>query len=279
MAAGTASRFVPLSEEKPKGLLEVKGEILIERQIRQLKEAGISDITVVTGYKSGMFQYLKKYGVDTVMNEDYCRYNNTSSLIRAIDRLKNTFICSSDNYFSENVFLDVPLHSSYSAIYADGPTDEYCLTVDAQDIITGVSIGGHDSWYMVGHVFFSEDFSSAFSALLVREYENEETRLGYWEDVYIKHLNELPPMRMKRYDRKDIEEFDSIDELRVFDRSYISDTRSAVIKQIVRQMSCTEGELSHFSNISHEGDYLLFSFCKNGVTYRYNGADNSIIEL
>jgi len=47
MAAGTASRFVPLSQEHPKGLLEVKGEILIERQIRQLHEAGITDISVV----------------------------------------------------------------------------------------------------------------------------------------------------------------------------------------------------------------------------------------
>ena len=41
MAAGTASRFAPLSYERPKALIEVKGEILIERQIRQLMEAGI----------------------------------------------------------------------------------------------------------------------------------------------------------------------------------------------------------------------------------------------
>ena len=47
LAAGMSSRFVPLSYEIPKGLLVVKGERLIERQIRQLKEAGIDDITVV----------------------------------------------------------------------------------------------------------------------------------------------------------------------------------------------------------------------------------------
>lgn len=59
MAAGTSSRFVPLSAERPKGLLEVKGEVLIERQIRQLKEAGIADITLVLGYKADMFAYLR----------------------------------------------------------------------------------------------------------------------------------------------------------------------------------------------------------------------------
>ena len=38
MAAGMSSRFVPISLEKPKGLLTVKGEVLIERQIEQLQQ-------------------------------------------------------------------------------------------------------------------------------------------------------------------------------------------------------------------------------------------------
>ena len=71
MAAGTASRFAPLSYEKPKGLLKVKGEILIERQIRQLQEAGISDIVIVVGYMAEKFMYLSnKLGVKIVINED-----------------------------------------------------------------------------------------------------------------------------------------------------------------------------------------------------------------
>ena len=106
MAAGTSSRFVPLSVERPKGLIEVKGEILIERQIQQLKEAGIIDITLVVGYKAFMFDYLRdKYDVEIEYNEDFMLYNNTSSLIRVVDKLDNTFICSSDNYFSGNVFI------------------------------------------------------------------------------------------------------------------------------------------------------------------------------
>lgn len=59
MAAGTSSRFAPLSYERPKALIEVKGEILIERQIRQLHEAGILEIYVVVGYKAEQFNYLK----------------------------------------------------------------------------------------------------------------------------------------------------------------------------------------------------------------------------
>ena len=50
MAAGFGSRFIPLTYATPKGLLEVFGERMIERQIKQLQEAGITDITVVVGY-------------------------------------------------------------------------------------------------------------------------------------------------------------------------------------------------------------------------------------
>ena len=64
LAAGMSSRFLPLSLEKPKGLLEVKGETMIERQIRQLNEVGITDITVIVGYMKEKFYFLQdKYGV------------------------------------------------------------------------------------------------------------------------------------------------------------------------------------------------------------------------
>lgn len=280
MAAGTASRFVPLSSERPKGLLEVKGEILIERQIRQLQEAGISDITIVVGYKAEMFEYLKgKFGVSIVLNEDYYRYNNISSIIRVLDKLGNTYICSSDNYFPKNVFKEEPNQSYYSALYDEGETCEYCLTTDANDNITEVALGGHGAWYMIGHVYFSEDFSKAFKTLLVAEYEKEETRQGYWEDVYIRYINELPLMQIHRYKEHDIEEFDSIDELRLFDESYINDTRSSVVKMIANEMNCSEADFCKFTRIKHEGDYLLFSFQKGADTYRYNEQENSITKI
>lgn len=47
-AAGFGSRFVPLTFETPKGLLEVFGERMIERQIQRLHEAGITDILSVS---------------------------------------------------------------------------------------------------------------------------------------------------------------------------------------------------------------------------------------
>ena len=81
MAAGMSSRFVPLSYEKPKGLLVVKGEVLIERQIEQLKEAGIDEIVIVVGYKKESFFYLEdKYGVKIIINPEYNIKNNIETL-------------------------------------------------------------------------------------------------------------------------------------------------------------------------------------------------------
>ena len=92
LAAGTSSRFAPLSYEMPKALIEVKGEVLIERQIRQLQEAGIDEIIIVTGYRKKQLAYLRdKFpGIIVVENPDYLRRNNHASIYAARDYLRNT---------------------------------------------------------------------------------------------------------------------------------------------------------------------------------------------
>lgn len=275
MAAGTASRFVPLSDERPKGLLEVRGEILVERQIRQLLEAGVPDITIVLGYKAEMFQYLsEKYGVQLVINNDYSVYNNASSMIRVVDRLDDTFICCSDHYFANNVFLEKAEHSYYAALFARGQTDEYCLSLGENDWITDVKVGGTDAWYMAGHVFFNHQFSVKFRDVFVEEYRNLDTRLGYWEDVYMKYVP-LLPMKAKKYSDDVIYEFDSLDELRRFDSSYVTNTRCSILKKVCEMLLCREEELSQFKRISSD-EGLVFSFNKGGKSFIYDGRDSSI---
>ena len=271
-----SSRFAPLSYEKPKGLLKVKGEILIERQIRQLLEAGITDITVVVGYMAELFDYLKdKYGVKLVLNEDYNRYNNTSSIIRVIDLLDNTFICSSDNYFPNNVFLDSPKNSYYSALYADGDTGEYCLSTDDNDNIIDVKVGGANSWYMVGHVFFKNDFSEKFRKIMKKEYDRGETRVGYWEDVYARYIKELPPMKIHRYQPHDIEEFDSLEELRQFDEDYINNTGCSIFHNICEVLKCEEKDITEIVILKNGMTNASFAFtCKKDdrkYVYRHPG--------
>lgn len=272
MAAGTSSRFAPLSYEKPKGLLKVKGEVLIERQIRQLQEAGICDITVVVGYKAEMFEYLKgKFGIDIVMNEDYNRFNNTSSIIRVIDKLEDTFVCSSDNYFPTNVFVEKSTSSYYSALYAVGKTNEYCLSIDDEDNIVHVEVGGEDSWYMVGHAFFSKDFSCQFREIMLREYVNDETKKGYWEDVYKRYIDQLPTMKVHRYRPHEIEEFDTLDELRQFDPEYVNNTDCIVFRNICRILHCEEKDICDIVVLKKgmTNSSFCFKCIKDGRKYVY----------
>lgn len=277
MAAGMSSRFAPLSYEKPKGLLNVKGEILIERQIRQLKEAGITDITVVVGYMKEKFFYLDdKFGVKIVVNEDYYRYNNTSTLIRVLDKLSNTYICSSDNYFVDNVFEPYVYCGYYSAVYADGETDEYCLSFDNDDRINGVSVGGADSWYMLGHVYYDRKFSDKFKAILEREYEKADTKEHLWEDLYMKHIDELD-LYVRKYDAGKVLEFDSLDELRAFDEEYINNADSAILKNICNILHC---EMKHIVNIKAikaglTNTSFQFEVDGKGYVYRHPGVGTS----
>ena len=72
LAAGFGMRMIPINREIPKGLLEVHKEPLIERQIRQLHEANIQDITIVVGFMKESYEYLiDLYGVKLLVNREY----------------------------------------------------------------------------------------------------------------------------------------------------------------------------------------------------------------
>lgn len=253
MAAGTASRFAPLSFELPKALIEVRGEVLIERQIKQLKEAGIDEVIIVTGYKAEQFEYLKdKFGVKLVHNPDYLTRNNNSSIWAVREYLKNSYICSSDNYFFSNPFESEVDDSYYSAVYVEGKTNEWCIKED-DGRIKDVVVGGNDSWVMLGHVFWSEEFSKKFISILEAEYDKPETADKLWETIYIDHIDELD-MKIRKYPADFIFEFDTLDELREFDESYKSDTRSAILKSIAEKLNMEEKDIVNLRAFKDENN-------------------------
>lgn len=279
MAAGMSARLAPLSYETPKGLLEVRGEVLIERQIRQLQEVGISDITTVVGYMAEKFDYLKtKFGVDIVLNPDFNRYNNSATLMCVVDRLADTYICSSDNYFTENVFESTVDSSYYAATFYPGRTNEWGLITDEKGLITGIDHEPVNRWCMMGHVFFSSEFSKKFAKILAEEFEDEAVKNGYWEGVYERHVNELP-MFARKYDSSIIREFDSLEDLRQFDTSYIADTRSSIIKKLCAELDCGETDVREISAIKNGISALSFSFACRGKRYIYSQEDSTLREL
>lgn len=275
MAAGVSSRFAPLSYEKPKALITVNGEVLIERQIRQLREVGINEIVVVVGYKKEQFYYLKeKFGVIIVENPEYNTRNNNASIYVAQKYIHNSYICSADNYFTQNPFTKMVEESFYSVVYSNGKTDEWCVDIDNNEYITGVKIGGENSWYMLGHVFWSESFSEKFLGILNDEYNLPQTKNLLWESIYINHIDELK-MKVKKYDDNYIFEFDTLDELRKFDKSYINDTKSKILKKIAKQNNCIEKDIVDVFVIKDEKgiNAIGFQYKINNEKYSYYYSD------
>lgn len=277
MAAGTASRFAPLSYEKPKALIPVKGEVLIERQIRQLQEAGVPEIYIVVGYQAEKFAYLaEKFGVHIVENPDFLTRNNNASIYAVKDILKNTYICSADNYFAENPFERAVSDCYYAAVYADGPTKEWCLSCDGDGTICEVQVGGENAWFMLGHTFWDEAFSKMFRKILEAEYDLPETADLLWESIYMNHLDELK-MKIRKYESDVVFEFDTLDELRVFDTSYVDDTRSEILKEVAGQLGCGEREIREVTAYKDSTNAAAgFTFCCGGERYRYSYEDQNL---
>ncbi len=269
MAAGLSRRFAPISYERPKGTLRVRGEVLIERQIEQLLEAGITDITVVVGYKKEYFFYLaRRFNVSITVNDDYLNRNNNGSLWRVREQLGNTYVCSSDDYFTSNPFEEYVYQAYYSAQYVEGPTTEWCLRTRPGGRITGATVGGADAWTMLGHVYFDQAFSSRFREILEEVYDLPETGPKLWESIYLEHVHELD-MVVRRYPTGMINEFDSVDEIRSFDPMFMENVDSEVFDTIAEALSCSKTQIHDFYPLKQGITNLSCHFAVGDDEYVY----------
>lgn len=222
LAAGKSKRFKPISDYCPKGLSIVKGEVLVERQIKQLQAVGISDITLVVGYKKEMFFYLAdKYNVKIVVNEQYDTQDNVSSLRLVLDQLDNTYICSVDNYYPENLFNAYEYRGFYSTIYVENNIDEWVVRTDETGLINDVIIGAPSGHIMLGFVYFDREFSENFRRVIHDVEGIDEYNHHVWEYLYMNHLDTLK-LEIKEFDTNSILEFDTIDDAINFDESFLS---------------------------------------------------------
>lgn len=126
LAAGRGSRLRTVTE-KPKALLEVRGEVLIERLIEQLQAKGIDDIIIVTGYRHKDFYYLEdKYDIELVYNKKWFCTNNIVSFIKAYEARSRvlsqcgTIILDADIYINDDSVIQTKIdNSGYYVEYSD----------------------------------------------------------------------------------------------------------------------------------------------------------------
>ncbi|MDR2600788.1 MAG: NTP transferase domain-containing protein [Oscillospiraceae bacterium] len=266
LAAGFGSRFVPLTYDVPKGLLEVYGQPMIERQIEHLHARSIRDITIVVGYKKEAFDYLiDKYDVTLVFNPEYATKNNLSSLHIIREKLGNTYVLMSDFWIRDNIFNIYEPYSWYSSIYAEGATNEWCVSLSASDKIKSISIGGQNSWVLIGPAYFDDTLSTFFRTKLDEYYNRPGTDDLYWEQILKDYIKTITMIANKQTDN--VHEFENLEELRQFDTSYNTSSNSKIMKTIAKIFNVSEDKIHDIKPIKIGMTNHSFTFVHDNTKY------------
>jgi len=269
LAAGKSKRFAPFTYEKPKGLFNVRNQILIDRQIEQLKEAGINEIIVVVGFMKEKFFYLEdKYDVKLIVNNQFASKGNLYSLYVARDYIKDTYICCADHYFVENPFLEKAKYSYRACIWKEGKFQEFAVKVSESDVITEFVVGGNDAYAMVGHAFFTNRFSECFVSFMEAEINDFGVSNMFWEEFYARHQRELT-LFAKYYDNEQIQEFESLDDLRQFDQDFLNNIDSNIVKNICSILHCNPNAINQIEIIEKGLTNVSFKFVVDNIKYVY----------
>ena len=85
----------------------------------------------------------------------------------------------------------------------------------------------------------------------------------------MRHLKELDNMYIRKYDVEDIKEFDSLDELRLFDEKYVTNSDSKIFQNVCGVLKCNEEEIKDIKPIKMGMTNTSFKFSYNGNSYVY----------
>ena len=110
LSAGQGKRLLPLTANKPKCLLSVEGQSIIEWQIDERARSGIDRIWVVVGYHADRVEQLlhKRYGPDRVAviyNPTYTWADNLFSCWAAREAMGHDFVLLNGDTLFESALL------------------------------------------------------------------------------------------------------------------------------------------------------------------------------
>ncbi len=261
LAAGFGMRMVPINLSTPKALLEVNGEKLIERLIRQLKAVGVNDITVVVGFMKESFEYLiDEYGVELVVNEEYASKNNLHSLALVADHIHNTYIVPCDIWCDCNPFDSTELYSWY--MVSDLIEEESSVRV-TRKMELAITPEKKDGNAMVGIAYLLEPEASVVRERL-KTMDVEKYAESFWEEMLYKKDRMI--VRAKVVKSTDVVEINTYEQLRDLD-SDSNQLKSDAIKAISAALKCRENEVGDISVLKKGMTNRSFLFSAKGEKY------------
>jgi phosphoenolpyruvate phosphomutase len=103
LAAGNSSRLLNKFENIPKGLLDINGKSIIQRQIILFREKKIDDIIIVTGPNSDEFDFKD---VTYVKDQNYTEHEVLGSLMEAKDLMNTEMIMTYSDILFDKTILE-----------------------------------------------------------------------------------------------------------------------------------------------------------------------------
>lgn len=221
LAAGFGQRLAPVTLDTPKPLVKVNGVRIIDTLLDALVAKGITNITIVRGYKKEQFdQLLEKYPtIRFIDNPEFNLANNISSAIHAIDLIDRCYICEADLYITNPEIIN---KYEYRTNYLGAKvteTDDWCFK-KRNGCAIGYQMGGTDCYQAFGISYWDGEDSEKLKADLKKVYGMRGGRENLWEMVPMKIARKNYRIEIRKCHKSDIIEIDNFIELIAADSSY-----------------------------------------------------------
>ena len=109
LSAGRGSRLLPLTESKPKCLLEFAGQSVLRHQLSMLEKAGVDEAMIVTGFMPQMVEqdvagWQGRMSVSTLFNPFFQVADNLASCWMAREQMPGGFLLlNGDTVFTQSL--------------------------------------------------------------------------------------------------------------------------------------------------------------------------------
>ena len=200
LAAGLGTRLRPITDTRPKSMVEVNGKPILFKQIDNLLENGIDDITIIAGYKSNMMvDSINKFykNIKTIINEVYDKTNNMYSAYMAIDDMyDNEFLLMNADVFYDSAIVEELIKTDYknSIVVEEGVHNNENMKVtcvDGRIMDISKTISKDDAYGVSIDVYkFSREGSKVFYDK-VKEYIEDKKELNQWTEVALNDVLKL----------------------------------------------------------------------------------------
>jgi choline kinase len=203
LAAGMAKRLRPLTDTKPKCLLKVGERTLLERTVDAMRQAGITEFLVVTGYRGEMIrEFLEGYAKTNAVNftfldnVDYEHNNNIYSLWMACQKVRGCDFLLMDSDILCDPAAVVRIAQEPTAALAvnrhELGEEEMKVVVDAENHITEISKTCRPEDAM-GESVGIEKITADYSEALARELDKMILQEGLIDIFYERAFERLIP--------------------------------------------------------------------------------------